>query len=850
MGLFDRIKKFSQKGAGDLETNKVPIQASTQKYVKPSSYGGEFVSAVESPLFEVAETLQLNVETYIGWDDLFVRGKKNDKLPGFDLRSRRKFKLHYHDFNCLVLEANKILYVTGLEAGKKIHFDEHLSEPISIDRVKRNGATLVSENLAGYLDFETGLVTLLRFSWQPFRTEIGETYWLVGTRETTEGPGELYCFSHKGDYLWGLEFREEFETMLGTIKATPYFLSISKNDADILVSTMDRLYKLSPDGTLSARISLSDLRDAEIKNKEDKIRASLPKNPETKEEIINVLATEMATQLSGGMTRSASLHSPLAGFTRDSLTGRIFILDGRIDKSILTAWDSAGNLLWDHSFYEGNGNYINWLDNSVIVSLRTGHTFWLDPNGTIRLSAKLPKQAENIFEIPDQEKYLVICQDGRRYEFDIKTGDLIQGPEGNRKMSLFLFNDRMIFYDGYLWAAPKGHSWQTYHPKKVDHATTALDLASDESAPQVRSDKPFKKIWVYKNPNGYPIYHYAVDRKNNKLYVGRRKTDLSTEEKRQEMNAMKDNSFSAWNEVACYDLSLNQCWAVSFLSELTSIAVSPDGDAIFVGLWGGGLAYDPGRLAIFDSQGNIRKVSDTAANPTTFSFENSDYGIFEVSDGPKYKVQRDTNGEWSIRNVSKSLKNSENFGAGLNQISIGSFRLNRLNKRSYRLAYNDTIVDLKVNAAIYEAVKIPNDDNMLLRIGYKSLRAVSPKIEILWELKTKENIKSVAVGSDGFLVLSKDEIMFLTSEGKVNWRLGCPPNSNYNNATWISKYNAFLWGAGDGDYYQISLISSNGNILKSHLFKDVLVHHGIDILDDGSCFIISFSGYIEIYKLG
>jgi len=803
---------------------------------------------------------QLKIDDRLDWKDLFVSGKATDKLPGFDLRSRQKFTVHHYDSGCIVIEASKILYIINPEGGKKIPFLEGMPEAMYIFKAESKGAILRSGNpvkpgnLIGYLNFETGIVDVFNFLWQPFRTAIGKKFWIVGTRETPEGPGEIYCFSPNCDYLWGLRIKEEFQTGFGLVHAIAYHLRISKN-TDILVASMDRLYRFSADGTLMARIAISDLREADIIKMEKEKYNDLPRDTKT----------EMAKQWGVGMIRAYSLHSPLAGFAHDPLKDYLFILEPTVGR--ITAWDYEGNLLWVRSFLHEDeycinyGRYITWLDEFVFISFSSGQSFWIDREGKTCLSVKLSKGAEAIFHIPGQEKYLIVCEDRRRYEVDKHTGEVIQGPEGSRGMRLFVFQERMIFYDGYLWTTSPRCTWQTYHPNYVNHAISTKELPHDKLAPQVKTNKPFKKVWTYKDPENHPIHNYAFDRKNKRLYIGRRKTVLSEEEKLKEEAAFRRNEISTrWNEVACYNFSLSQLFIVPIFSELTSLNVSPDGASIFVGLWDHGLAYEPAKLVILDANGNETTTLKTIANPTYFYFKNSDYGIFKVFDGSPYEIRRLGRGKWEIQEFPKSdYLHQRKFGTGLHKMSLGFYNLNRTGKKSYQISCKDIILDLKFNAAIYEAIEIPNSGNLLIRIGKKTLRAISPKVEALWEIKTKGNIISVIKGNCGFLVLIKEEILFITYEGKTYWKLGCPSNSYVNRATWMRTHNAFLWETGNQDYYQITLISPDGQIIKSELFEllfkwksvfDNLVYSGLNITEDENNFVLPFDYRIECYEIG
>lgn len=47
--------------------------------------------------------------------------------------------------------------------------------------------------------------------------------------------------------------------------------------------------------------------------------------------------------------------------------------------------------------------------------------------------------------IPNQEKYLVVCEDNRLYELHKDTGNLIKGSEGHPGMKLFILSGQNVF---------------------------------------------------------------------------------------------------------------------------------------------------------------------------------------------------------------------------------------------------------------------------------------------------------------------------------------------------------------------------------------------------------------------
>lgn len=847
MGFLNWLKKGSNKGEGQpAREEKAIIPSTTLNKSFPKS--NKFLSNIKSPMFKLNNTIQLPIERNISWDNIFITGKRTEKLPGFDLRSKRKVKLHHYDTHSFVIELNKELCIIEPNNIRKISLNHELIEDMRVIEAKKGYAILSYENSIGYLDFNTCLVTLFQFNWHPFRIECGDEFWLVSTRETTEGPGELYCFSLNAELLWGLRFEEEFQTLFGIIKATGYHLFISEDNKQILVSTMDRVYRLDNKGTLISRIALAELREAEIRLEEAKRRSNLPKNPRTKEEMIQVIAADMSERFISGMTRDATLNSPLVGLILGPHINNVYVFESQ---GRLTSWDQEGNLLWLYSFNE-EGYFINWIDKSIVVSFRSGNTIWLNENGVTQLSAKLPKQARAVLSIPEQERYLIVCEDGRRYELNKQTGELIQGPEGNKEMRLFSFQGRILFYDGYLWASPIDHNWETYLPEKAIRAASSKDISLNETAPQAKLNKQFSKIWTLNNSKNTQIDYYSVDKKNNLIYIGQRKRVLSSKEKEMEAKALSNNCFARWNEISCYDFSLKQLWSHSFFSELTLLTMSPSGDSIFVGLWDAGLSHDPGKLAILDSKGTKRLELITAANPVFINFFDDNYGILEIAQGDPYTIQRINQSKWAIERLLNSAKEIALFKSGLNKATLGNYRIMRNDKKSYQISYLGKVCNFNLGAAIYDAVLLANSDELLLRIGNKTLRAFSSSLEISWEIKNKTNIKSVIKGREGILILSKEEIIFYNLNGGLIWRLGCPPNAEYNTAVWLEKHNAFLWGVGDWNYYQVSLISPEGQIRISQLFKEVALnsyHPGISMLDNEMNFVLKIAGSINCYDI-
>ncbi|WP_243669929.1 hypothetical protein [Methanoculleus chikugoensis] len=561
-----------------------------------------------------------------------------------------------------------------------------------------------------------------------------------------------------------------------------------------------------------------------------------PQNPKTQEEVIQVLATEMAEEFISGMER-ASINSPFAGYTYDPQTDTLFILeaDGR-----LTAWNLSGTLLWTHSFRE-SGCFISLVESLIVISFRSGNTFWISQDGAIRYFAKTPPaQAVSVTPIPGSERYLMICDNGRRYELDRHTGEVTEGPEGNRNMRLFQYQNQLFFYDGYLWATPSGQEWRTFEIKPVENATSISDLSIDSSSPQIKADKPFEELWCYSNPDEKRFDFFALDKENKRICIGKPKSSLTAQEKKQE-EASRENAFAYWHEIICYDYALNQIWSKAYLSELTCLAVSPEGDAIFIGLWHNGLAYDPAELIVLNSKGKeYARFTTPPANPISIVFEAPESGVFTDFNGAQNVLKRlKPGGEWIPLDTIEvdDVHQEKEYGAGIDQITRGgSFSLKRTGKKSYQVTSQQTVFDLKVSAAIYEAITVPGSDNLLLRVGNKSIRVISPTGEAIWELKTKNNIKGIVPDGKGYLLLGKDDIIYVSEDGNLLWRAGCPPNTISNKALWSPGHNAYLWYAGGDSYnFQVTLVTpQGGDVKRSQIFEGVPVKYDqeIDVADD------------------
>src|SRR5690606_5026439 len=197
-----------------------------------------------------------------------------------------------------------------------------------------------------FINTSTNIAFTYEFKFQPFSFAVGDDFWLVGTRETYNGPGELYSFDFNGNVNWIINFKEKFDSVFGEIIFMPYLLEVSKDSSDILIASMDRMYRLDTSGNLMARIALSELREQELRNKQKELQSSILKPPTTREEAISQYAKDLAIQFSMSMERM-SINSPFLGFAHDTETDMLFILE---EKGRVSAWDKVGKLVWINSF--------------------------------------------------------------------------------------------------------------------------------------------------------------------------------------------------------------------------------------------------------------------------------------------------------------------------------------------------------------------------------------------------------------------------------------------------------------------------------------------------------------------
>lgn len=847
MGFLKAIKNLFVSSTEVPATKKVETRVVAQnKYFKK----------VVKHLFEMEQSLELVTETDVGWSSFFSVDKVDPKLIGFYKRSKKKYRLLFKTEEQLVAYAAYTIEIVSKEEVKRIIYKGTPLEKMSIVDANDKNVILRDKERMAYINLETSKAYIYNFSWQPFSSAVGDNYWLVGTRQTYEGPGELYMFGTDGELKWAISFSEPpMETVFGPVHVTAYHLKVSLDYSDIFVSSMDRLYRFTPDGELKARIAISELKEDELRKKHEETQRALSTPPKDRDEAVRRLAYELAGSFTSSMKR-LTFHSPFTGFSHDPSTDMIFILEseGRV-----TGWDSSGKLIWTNMFKE-KGRFISWLDGKLVLSFETGETFWLDRDGYYEYGAKLPKEAWTISNIPNLSKYLIVCKDNRLYELEKVSGELLVGTAGHPGMELFTSSEHLIFFDGehhkagYLWLAPTDHQWTIFEKIEVNDNDKYQPLNS--FAPEIKETVPFKRVWCLEREDKNETFGMRiVDFKNQRIFVSERpKFDA-----RKVYDTVKDEKerqkiFDA-QDLVCYDFQQNKLWSKRFYNYLFSVFLSPDSEHLFVGVpLKVNISYEPGYVVVLNKDGEDEGKIKAPAHGFHIDFQSNEEGVitFSTERGEAsriYRFHKGRTGKWKLGEQIDKGELQSDFGAGLNDIDINNFSLRRIDKKKYICRFGENEHELKLNAAIYEAYTI-NQENLLIRVGNKTLIRYNSNFNKLWEVKTESAAIKVVVGAETFIFVSKEDITsYNVDNGLVNWRISAPPKSALNNIVWAENMNRFIWLSGNDQEFYVASLNEQGGILNSQLFSDLSFYNQTRYDEKQNLFIIQKSTSIEAYKL-
>lgn len=851
MGIFDTIKKmFASSPNKDTKKEIVVQKPSTQRESVPTMTSKGYFQPVRRMKYTKLTSIKLKTETLSTWDTFFSMSKNNPQLIGFEKRSRKKFKHLYHDEHVLIAEAANVMEVVTKEEIKQLFFKDTPIEKLSHDVTNHIASLYYKNEELALVNHRDNQAILFEFKWKPFRVSLGEDIWLVGTRETYDGPGELYCFDYDGQLKWAIEFKEKIQSIFGEILFMPYLLGVSTDSTDIFVGSMDRLYRLDTKGNLKARIAISELKESELKAKQEEFQRGLSVKPKTEEEAINMYAEQLAYQFSQGFERVGHT-SPFAGFAHDPETDMVFILE---EQGRVSAWNQEGEMVWLNTF-KNEGRYISWIDNKIVLSFRTGETFWMTREGHVVYGAKLPKQATTIGLIPNQDKYLIVSEDNRIHELHKQTGNVITGSEGHPGMELFTLSGQTIFFDGglrtqgYFWLAPVGHEWKHYEAKSIANSDS-MDVNDLGIATEIAPTKDFSKLWIINSKDGY-FGNRLIDFNRKRIYTVEDAEGMPYEKlaKLSEREREKDRNK---HYLICMDFDSKVLWKKIVYSSMRSMYLSLDGEHIFTSMPSEAeITYMPGHLLVFTKEGKeVAKIKVPAHGFNLEFVSNREARIWLASESRESSVrgllQLDSNKKWEFIQIEEDMA-SEEFGAGLHHFETSNYTLERTDKKKYLLATHGKEKELKLGAAIYEAYEVNNQ--LLIRTGTRALQFYNENFEKVMEIKGEESISSVVLGTEGFVVVTKKEVKGYDFEGKVLWRYGTIPKSYESKVIWINTLERYIWVLSNSHETIVASISEDGKVFNSQSFDMKLYHRTPIVSVENECFVVQTNGSIEAYSI-
>ncbi|TMW71177.1 ornithine cyclodeaminase [Alteribacter natronophilus] len=850
MGIISKIKSIFNP---PTEQAKETSPALKEKFQQTKMSQNQCYVSVRKPRHKKIEIIPITMEEKKEWSSFFSVEKENPTLPGFENRSRRKFRHLFHNENIIITEAAGSIEIVSKDIIKQFTLKDTKLEKMTPITTTEQGIILQNKGTVAFINFLSQEAYLFEFDWMPFSFAMGEDYWLVGTRETYDGPGELYCFEINGTQRWGVAFKESMASMFGEVKFTSYLLSVCKETNDIFAGSMDRIYRIDPQNTsLKTRIAISELKKKDLQKKYAELERSLSVPPKTEDEAISQFATKLAAQFSIGFEK-ASVNSPFVGFTHDPKTGYLFLMEreGRV-----SAWDKKGNLLWINTF-KNEGRFITWLDDKLIISFVEGETFWLNDDGKFIFGAKLPKEASTIDLIPSSDSYLIVSQDNRLYELQKETGKLIKGSEGHPGMSLFVVSNHSIFFDGkgngqgYFWLAPENHQWKHFEARTIEDIEE-FDVQSGV-APEIAATTPFKKSWELKSEDKW-FGNRLVDPKNDLIYVVEKAPEKSIEERAKLTDAQRRKEFSS-HYLVCYDTNKQELWREHIYSSMWSLFLSPDGEYIFTSKpKKDEITYEPGDILVYSKDGTLLHKFKSKSQGFQLEFLSNDkaYVRFTVDRGEKPfngYFERNQKGKWTlVFDETGQEKLNKPFGAGLNEIKTNNFELVRTDKKIYSLSSDEKTEELKLQAAIYEAVESENKD-FAMRIGTRIVQIFNSHLEKKLELKEEENIQSITLSSNRIIILTKKEIRGYSYNGELLWRYSTIPKVNTTGVYWSPADNKVLWVASSNLETIVATLSEEGKVINSQSFNKESYHRPIEAFPNESCFVAHTNEKLTGYKL-
>jgi len=846
MGIFGKIKKL----LNGFSTSKE--QGSTRKEFKPSegAIHNKYIKKLNKNRFELKQTIQLNIEKEDSWGSFFSQQKVNPKFIGFTHRSRRKFRYLFNNKNLIITEAVKTFEFICQVQSRQISYKDTPIDRFRASHANEQAIILNNKNEVAIININTGETFIYEFEWQPFTFAMGDDFWLVGTRETYDGPGELICFDYSGEKKWAITFRERLATMFGEVIFTPYLLEVSSDSQSIFVSSMDCLYRLDTNGELKTRIATSEIKKNELKEKYRDLNKSLSRTPKTEEEAVQLMAEKMAAQISLSFD-TMDINSPFAAFAHDPKTDVLYLLesDGR-----LSSWGQTGSLKWINTFKQ-KGRFLDIVDEKVVVSLETGETFWINTEGVFQYGAKFPMEVSSISLIPSKDAYLVVCKDHRLYQLNKDTGKFIKGTEGHPGMKLFQINNQNVFFDGgensqgYFWLAPPEEEWQHFEAKTFLEA--GEHHIESGVAPEITPTESFEMSFVLKSNTGF-FGSRLIDLERKRIFVVEKppQTDIDVYVKMTPAQQRKDRLSSF---LVCYDLDGNVVWENKLYSDMWSLYASPDKLTIFTSVPSKDqVTYEPGHIQIFSNEGKLLNKIKVDAHGFDLNFISDDTAIvkFPTEDS---KIQQgifklSESGKWELTIPQHNVESEiYPFGRGLHMYKSENFKLERIDKKKYNLISNKNKLQLNPNAAVYQAIET-SEGQLAFLIGTRLISFYNQALKKTWEIKENKAIQTFAVGNNSTAIMTKEEIRCYDEEGRLKWRYSSLPKSE-GTITWYPNSKLYLWAISNSNEKIVAAITEQGNVVKSQLFKTAEYHRDILTYPNQDTFIAQTNSQIEIFRL-
>jgi len=286
-----------------------------------------------------------------------------------------------------------------------------------------------------------------------------------------------------------------------------------------------------------------------------------------------------------------------------------------------------------------------------------------------------------------------------------------------------------------------------------------------------------------------------------------------------------------------------------------TLFLSPDGEYIFTSSpKKEEITYLPGDILIFNKDGKQVHKFKSQSQGYQLEFLSNVKALvrFTVEKGNtpfSGILEKNNKDKWSliIEETEPDTKTSP-FGAGINDAKLNNFELERTDKKKYTLSSKTESIELKLQAAIYEA-KETVDGKLALRIGTRLIQLFDKKLEKILEIKETENVQSITLSDNCIVILTKKEIRGYSITGALLWRYSSIPKTNIVEGYWYSQEKKIVWIVSSNIESVIATLSEDGGILNSQSFDKQLYHRPLVCFPIQSCFVAQTNEKIESFKI-